>query len=34
MRMQKATGQLTQTHQIRKVRREIAQIKHLLGTQK
>ncbi len=34
MRMQKATGQLTQTHQIRKVRREIAQIKQLLGTQK
>jgi large subunit ribosomal protein L29 len=32
MRMQKATGQLTQTHQVRNVRREIAQVKHLLGT--
>jgi large subunit ribosomal protein L29 len=34
MRMQKATGQLTQTHQVRNVRREIAQVKQLLGTQK
>jgi large subunit ribosomal protein L29 len=31
LRMQKGTGQLNQTHQIRKVRREIAQIKTLLG---
>ena len=31
LRMQKATGQLTQTHQVRRVRREIAQVKHLLG---
>jgi len=31
LRMQKATGQLTQTHQMRRVRREIAQVKHLLG---
>ena len=31
LRMQKATGQLTQTHQVRRVKREIAQVKHLLG---
>ncbi|GIX35289.1 MAG: 50S ribosomal protein L29 [Lysobacteraceae bacterium] len=34
LRMQKATGQLNQTHQIRKVRREIAQVKTLLGASK
>lgn len=34
LRMQKATGQLSQTHQVRKVRREIAQIKMLLGVAK
>lgn len=32
LRMQKGSGQLTQTHQFGRVRREIAQIKHLLGT--
>ncbi len=31
LRMQKGTGQLTQTHQIRSVRREIAQVKTLLA---
>lgn len=31
LRMQKGTGQLTQTHQIVRVRREIAQVKMLLG---
>jgi large subunit ribosomal protein L29 len=31
LRMQKGTGQLTQTHQIRRVKREIAQVKSLLG---
>ena len=31
LRMQKGTGQLTQTHQIRRVKREIAQVKHLLA---
>ncbi|MCK7594262.1 50S ribosomal protein L29 [Pseudomarimonas salicorniae] len=31
LRMQKATGQLNQTHQVSKVRREIAQVKTLLG---
>ena len=31
LRMQKGTGQLTQTHQMKRVRREIAQIKMLLG---
>lgn len=30
MRMQGATGQLTQTHQLRTVRRDIARIKTLL----
>ncbi len=34
LRMQKATGQLTQTHQVKKVRREIAQIKTLLTAKK
>ena len=31
LRMQKGSGQLTQTHQITRVRREIAQVKMLLG---
>ena len=31
LRMQKGAGQLTQTHQVRKVRRDIARIKGLLG---
>ena len=31
LRMQKGSGQLTQTHEVRKVRREIARIKTLLG---
>lgn len=30
MRMQAATGQLTQTHQLRTIRRDIARIKTLL----
>ena len=30
LRMQKATGQLTKTHEIRRVRREIARVKSLL----
>lgn len=34
LRMQKGSGQLAQTHQFRRVRREIAQVKHLLGTKK
>ena len=34
LRMQKATGQLNQSHQVRKVRREIAQVKTLLGASK
>ena len=34
LRMQKGSGQLTQTHQFGRVRREIAQVKHLLGTKK
>ncbi len=34
LRMQKGAGQLTQTHQVRKVRREIARIKGLLGDNK
>jgi large subunit ribosomal protein L29 len=33
LRMQKGTGQLTQTHQVRNVRREIARIKTLLAGQ-
>ncbi len=34
LRMQKATGQLSQSHQVRKVRREIARVKMLLGASK
>ena len=34
LRMQKRSGQLTQTHQFGRVRREIAQVKHLLGAKK
>jgi large subunit ribosomal protein L29 len=34
LRMQKGSGQLTQTHQFGRVRREIAQVKHLLGATK
>ena len=34
LRMQKGSGQLSQTHQFGRVRREIAQVKHLLGTKK
>jgi large subunit ribosomal protein L29 len=34
LRMQKGTGQLSQTHQLRNVRREIAQVKTLLGANK
>ncbi|MBX3699555.1 MAG: 50S ribosomal protein L29 [Dokdonella sp.] len=34
LRMQKGSGQLPQTHQFGRVRREIAQVKHLLGAKK
>jgi large subunit ribosomal protein L29 len=34
LRMQKATGELNQSHQVRNVRREIAQVKTLLGGSK
>ena len=34
LRMQKCTGQLSQTSQIKNVRREIAQVKTLLGANK
>ena len=34
LRMQKATGQLNQTHQVQSVRREIARVKMLLGASK
>ncbi len=34
LRMQKATGQLAQTHQVKRVRREIAQVMTLLGDKK
>ena len=34
LRMQKGTGQLSQTHQLKNVRREIAQVKMLLGANK
>ena len=34
LRMQKGSGQLTQTHQIGRFRREIAQVNTLLGAQK
>ncbi|PJJ99783.1 50S ribosomal protein L29 [Lysobacteraceae bacterium NML75-0749] len=31
LRMQKVTGQLAKTHEVRRVRREIARVKMLLG---
>ena len=31
MRMQRAMGQFTQTHQIKRVRRDIARVKSILG---
>ena len=34
LRMQRATGQLTKTHETRRVRREIARVKTLLGANK
>jgi len=34
LRMQKATGQLAKTHDIRRVRREIARVSMLLGQKK
>ncbi|MBS7456575.1 50S ribosomal protein L29 [Coralloluteibacterium stylophorae] len=34
LRMQKATGQLAKTHDIRRVRREIARVNTLLGEKK
>ena len=34
LRMQKATGQLSKTHETRRVRREIARVKTVLGQQK
>jgi len=34
LRMQKATGQLAKTHDVRRVRREIARVNTLLGTKK
>ncbi len=34
LRMQRGTGQLTQTHQIRNVRRDIARTKMVLGQKK
>lgn len=34
LRMQKGSGQLTQTHQFGRVRREIAQVKFVLGNKK
>lgn len=34
LRMQRGTGQLTQTHQIRNVRRDIARTKTVLGQKK
>ncbi len=34
LRMQKSAGQLTQTHQARSVRRDIARIKGLIGEKK
>jgi large subunit ribosomal protein L29 len=34
LRMQKATGQLTRTHEVRRVRREIARVNTLLGQKK
>ena len=34
LRMQKGSGQMSQPHQFGRVRREIAQVKYLLGTKK
>ena len=34
LRMQKATGQLTKTHEARRVRREIARVNTLLSAKK
>lgn len=34
LRMQKATGQLAKSHDVRRVRREIARVNTLLGAQK
>ena len=34
LRMQKGSGQLTQPHQLRRVRRDIARTKFVLGTKK
>ena len=34
LRMQRGTGQLTQTHQIKNVRRDIARTKTILGQKK
>ena len=34
LRMQKATGQLAKTHDVRRVRREIARVNMLLGGKK
>jgi len=34
LRMQKATGQLTKTHEARRVKREIARVNTLLGEKK
>ena len=34
LRMQKATGQLSKTHEARRVRREIARVNTLLGQKK
>ena len=34
LRMQRATGQLSKTHETRRVRREIARVKTLLGGNK
>jgi large subunit ribosomal protein L29 len=34
LRMQKATGQLAKTHDIRRVRREIARVNMLIGQKK
>lgn len=34
LRMQKGTGQLTQPHQLRRVRRDIARTKFVLGGKK
>jgi len=32
LRMQQVTGQLPKSHETRRVRREIARVKHLLGS--